>query len=290
MSSAWRLTGRRALALGAVQGLTEFVPVSSSGHLRVIPWLAGWEDRRLDPEMHRALDVALHVGSLVGAGAYLALARPQGRLGLGRLGLGRLGLGGLGLGQVLALGASALPAAATGVLAPRAVEAVGSRPWAVAGVSLAATAVLFAAEGRRPRRSLVDLDSGDALAMGLAQALALLPGVSRSGATISAARLRGLDRAESARVSVAMSLPVIAGAGLWEALSLAGQEHDASAAKTFATGAAAAAIAGALGSWAALTLADTRWLRAVCAYRVASGVVVLGVAARRAHGAAVGSG
>jgi len=199
--------------LGAVQGLSEFLPISSSGHLIVLPWLLGW------PEHSLAFDVALHVGTLVAvlyafAGDWWRLlsagvrgvlqgrpfAEPEGRL------LGLLAL-------------ASVPGAVAGLLLEDWAETVFRSPGLVALTMALMGAVLFVADRRAPASPPEEADEKpvsfrDGLIIGLSQALALVPGVSRSGATISTALLLGYPRASAARFSFLLATPITFGAAL----------------------------------------------------------------------------
>jgi len=202
-----------ALFLGVVQGLTEFLPVSSSGHLVLLPALLGWSRPPL------VFETTVHLGTLL---ALLAVFwREVGRLlvawgkGIGR---GRpLGTAESRLAWWILLGT--LPALVAGVLLEERFEILNTPHYA--GIFFLVTAgLLLLAEllGRR-RRPLEELTWLDSLLIGLAQAAALLPGLSRSGATISTGMWTHLKREAAARFSFLLSLPVVAGAGLlklWE--------------------------------------------------------------------------
>jgi undecaprenyl-diphosphatase len=202
----------QAILLGIVQGVTEFLPVSSSAHLVIVPWALGWN---LDPAYAFAFDVLVQMGTLLAVIIYFAptlremlvavwsglrsrrpMADPLARLA-----------------WLILL--ATIPAAVAGVLFHDAVAAAFGSPRAVFFFLLITGALLAGAERfGRPRRDLDSLNVADAATVGVVQALALLPGISRSGSTISAGLFRGLQRAEAARLSFLMSIPVMIGAGL----------------------------------------------------------------------------
>jgi undecaprenyl-diphosphatase len=193
-----------AVTLGLVQGLSEFLPISSSAHLILTPWFLGWPDPGL------TFDVALHVGTLVAVALYfwrdwLALLRaaPHPRTPDGRL------------FWLLILGA--IPGGIAGVLLDSFAEATLRSPLLIACTLAIMGLVLFAADrwGQRDR-SLHDIGLTDALLIGIAQAIAIIPGVSRSGITIALARARGIERADAARFSFLLGSPVILGAALFK--------------------------------------------------------------------------
>jgi undecaprenyl-diphosphatase len=184
-----------ALALGLLQGPTELLPVSSSAHTTLLPWLAGWPYAGLDGESRKTFEVALHAG----AGVALTLAL-RGELFEPRAPAG-----------VLAL--SLAPPSLVGLLWGRAIERRLGGPRSIAAGLLAGALLMALADARPPDgRPLGRAHARDGLALGLAQALALAPGISRSGATLAAARALGFARADAARLSWQAALPVIVGA------------------------------------------------------------------------------
>lgn len=189
----------RAIVLGAVQGPTELLPVSSSAHLTLIPWLAGWDDRHRDPELQKSFEVALHVGA---AGALLVGQRhviaEELRSFDGRK------------AAVLAL--SFLPPALCGVVLERPIERRLGGPLPTALGLLAGAAAMVIADRRPQVRDRGEATARDGLALGLAQAAALAPGISRNGATLTAARWRGFTRQHANMLSRTVALPVIVGA------------------------------------------------------------------------------
>jgi undecaprenyl-diphosphatase len=197
-------TLRHALLLGLVQGPTEVLPVSSSAHIALLPRLLGWPHARADVELRNSLEVALHAG----AAAALALALR------GELARGVRELDGRGLASAtLALA----PPALAGYLLERRLERRPSGPRALAaGLALGGAAMAWA-DARPGTRSLADAGPRDGLALGVAQALALLPGVSRNGAALTAARARGFTRKDARALSWRAGLPVLAGAAALKA-------------------------------------------------------------------------
>jgi len=203
------MTAVQAIAFGLVQGLGEFLPISSSAHLIVLPWAMGWEDPGL------AFDVMLHMGTLAALLVYFA--GDLGRLGLALLRSvveRRIGADpDRRLAWLVIVGS--LPGGAIGFVLEKAAESA-LRSKVIVGVAIIAMGVvLFLADRYAPRRrKLGDLRWTDALLIGLAQAAAMVPGVSRSGSTITAGRLLGLDRDAAARFSFLLAVPITAGAGL----------------------------------------------------------------------------
>jgi len=209
----------QAFILGVLQGATEFLPVSSSGHLVLVPWLLSWESPGL------AFDTVVHWGTALAVIAYfwrdwIALIRAVLRALLQR----SLADPNARVAWLIILGT--IPAALIGYLLEDFFEGMFARPAAAAAFLLATAALLTASErlGRR-KRDLDALAWRDALLIGLAQALAIFPGVSRSGATIAGGLARGLKREPAARFSFLLATPIILGAGLFKLLDLA-QEGD----------------------------------------------------------------
>jgi undecaprenyl-diphosphatase len=193
-----------AVTLGLVQGLAEFLPISSSAHLILTPWFFGWPDPGL------TFDVALHVGTLLAVAVYfwrdwlrLLAAAPRPRTPDGRL------------FWLLVIGA--LPGGIAGILLDSLAEQALRAPLLIAGtLSLMGLALLAADRWGRHDRELHDVGLVDALLIGASQALAIVPGVSRSGITIAVARARGIERAAAARFSFLLGSPIILGAALYK--------------------------------------------------------------------------
>jgi undecaprenyl-diphosphatase len=199
--------------LGLIQGPTELMPVSSSAHLAMIPQIAGWDRSDLDPELLKSFEVALHAGTAM---AMVLVRRKELREGVDALDLRRL--------TVIAL--SFLPPAVIGYLLEDEIETrLGGAGTTAAG--LVVGAVLMALADLAPqRRGEGEAGAIDGLALGFAQAAALIPGVSRNGATLTAARSRGFTREHSNLLSRTVALPVIGGASLLKATRLAKRGID----------------------------------------------------------------
>src|SRR6266436_1756660 len=198
----------QAIILGTVQGLTEFLPVSSSAHLILVPWLLRW------PEPGLAFDVVLHLGSLLALLAYywrdwvdMGMSLADGRQMPRRL--------------LFFLVVASVPGAIIGVLLEKQADTIFRSPVLIAGTLALMGIALWACDSiGSKKRKIEDITFVDALLIGLSQALAIIPGVSRSGATITTSRLLGIDRADAANFSFLMATPIIAGAGLLEAHKL----------------------------------------------------------------------
>jgi undecaprenyl-diphosphatase len=224
-----RLSLRHSLALGLAQGPTELLPVSSSAHTTLIPFLLGWPYARLDGELRKSFEVALHAG----AGAALALdMRRELTDDLRSLDARRL------ITAALALAPAALAGLALGSSIERRLGGPRSIAAGLAGGGVA-MAVADARAGRGGR-SHEDARPADGLALGLAQAVALVPGVSRYGATLTAGRARGFSRGAAQRLSWHAALPVMLGASALKALHLVRSPPVAGSAAPLAAGAGAA--------------------------------------------------
>jgi undecaprenyl-diphosphatase len=262
-ASARRLPLRHALALGALHGPAELLPVSSSAHTTLVPWLLGWPYVDLDPELRKAFEVALHAGT---AAALLLGLRDEVAAALRGFDARR---------GVLVLG-SFVPPAIVGYTMERPIERRLGTPPTIAVGLLAGAAALAAADARAPQqRRREEATALDALALGVAQACALMPGVSRNGATLTAARLRRFHRRDASALSRHVALPIIVGATLLKGVRLTRRGLPSSVAGAFAAG---------IGASFASTLASVRIIRAVerdrpftiyAAYRAALAAVVL---------------
>jgi undecaprenyl-diphosphatase len=261
-----------AIVLGVVQGLTEFLPISSSGHLQLVPWLLGWHDFTGAEHLEQTFDVALHLGTLVGAVAYF------------RRDLWRYAVAGhtrppTSDGRLAwLLLASSIPAAITGALLEDTFADLGDTEWSIGALLIVFGLVLLWADRIGGHRDRESYSARDALITGAAQALALAPGVSRSGVTITAARWLGFDRDDAARISFLMSLPIIAGALAYKSLDVVG-DFPAGFAAPFAWGIVASGVTGWFAVWATLRIVRTRSFTPFVLYRVVAGVAVIGIAA-----------
>jgi undecaprenyl-diphosphatase len=217
-----RLSLHHALALGLAHGPTELLPISSSAHTILIPWLAGWPYAELDPELRKSFEVALHAGTAAALLIDLRSieAHPGLRAVLERIAPRRT-VGATTAPsdfpprQALLIALSFIPPAVVGLTFEQPLQRRLSRlPTIVAGLLLGAAAMALA-DARPPEgtRTLEQASAYDGLLLGLAQTFALVPGVSRSGAVLSAARARGFGRGDSHTLAHRTGLPVILGAG-----------------------------------------------------------------------------
>ena len=264
-----------AIVLGLLQGLTEFFPVSSSGHLVIVPWMAGWDDfsgsNSVDSaSLKTGFDVALHLGTLAGALAYF---RKDVKLytiaGLRMLRRGATD----GDSQnamtdahgktAWLIAASAIPIGIVGAALSSVRDSWNDEIWLAAAMLLIFGALLWLADSKAPAAGNSSagnsFGTNSAIAMGLAQVLAIVPGVSRSGITITAGRLSGLSRTEATRFAFLMGLPVILGAGIYKFYDIGGWSgipDDYRAA--FIWGAVTAAASSWLAIWGLMKLVR-RW-------------------------------
>lgn len=262
-----------AFVLGVVQGLTEFLPISSSAHLALAPWLLGWRDPGL------AFDVALHIGTL--AAVFWFFRAEWKRLVLGAVALVRAGGRPKTIEEwrVVFLVIATIPAAIGGILLEDYAETVFRSPY-VMGVTLVVMgALLWAADRWLPAtRALDQMTWKDALLVGCAQVLALVPGVSRSGSTITAARALRLDRQSAAVFSFLMSMPITSAAVVLkfgDAISTGGSTLP------LAVGIVSAWVSAVLAIKVMLRYVSSRSYGIFGAYRIVFGLFVLWLASTR---------
>jgi undecaprenyl-diphosphatase len=269
------MTVLQAIVLGIVQGLTEFLPISSSGHLLLVPWLFNWHFLLDNPDLNKTFDVALHLGTFVAVVIYFwreigrllsawvrsisrrSLADPEGKL-------------------AWLLIVSTIPAALVGVLLEDFITNTLGKPWMI-GVAL----ILFAGfmylidHIARLDHDLSSLGWLGAVLIGCAQALALLPGVSRSGVTMMAGLLLRFDRESAARYSFLLSIPVIGGAAAYKGLEIARDGLPAGTQTPFLVGMVTAAVSGIAAIWFTLAYLKRHNFDLFVIYRLVVGVGVL---------------
>jgi undecaprenyl-diphosphatase len=210
-----------AIVLGIVQGLSEFLPISSSGHLILVPELFDWTELTARPGLNKTFDVALHVGTFVGAAWYFRHDLMR-YIAAAWRSLRQRAIRSTDERMAWLLLVSAIPGAVVGATFDDVIEDNLGQPVLI-GVMLIVFAVVLELADRLPsRRPSETFRLRDALLMGGAQAVALQPGVSRSGITISMGRWLGFQRDAAARLSFLMSLPIIAGAGLFKGFEVVG--------------------------------------------------------------------
>jgi undecaprenyl-diphosphatase len=257
-----RLTIPQGVALGALHGPAELLPISSSGHVALVPWLLHWDYDQLDHELRKSFEVALHAGT---AAALLITLRDEVADALRRMTPGTAGF----------IAVSFAPAAAVGYGLERQIEAHLGTPPTIAFGLLAGAFVMAWADRSPQERRREDAGLRDAVALGLAQACALVPGVSRNGATLAAARLRRFTREDANRLSRHVALPVIAGATLLKGVRLRHRGLPPGTAAPFAAGAAASFASTLVSTWLIRQVERDRSLLPYAIYRAGLGLVVV---------------
>jgi len=264
-----------AIVLGIVQGLTEFLPVSSSAHLIVVPWILGWDDGGL------TFDVALHVGTLTAVVLFFfrdwvqIIAQGFGWSAGNDPGLSR------NRGLLWLLVAGTIPGGIAGVLLEKQAESALRSPYIIAAAAIAVGLVMWLADwAGRKQNDIASVSLVDSLTVGVSQAFAIIPGVSRSGSTIAAGLFRGLDRPTAARFSFLLSTPIIAGAAAKRAWELVrhggGLPHDMQIA--FMAGMLVSAITGCIAIAFFLNFLRRRSLALFVWYRIVFGIMVIALA------------
>ena len=267
-----------AIILGLVQGLSEFLPISSSGHLLLVPWLFGWNDFD-NSSTEKAFDVALHLGTLVAAVVYfrhdlVVYVREGTRAVLHReKPVTRDGR----LAWLLLL--STVPAAVVGAVFSDQIDEQLGTPTIIAVSLILGGLLLEWADRSTGRRTIEDFSARDAWVVGAAQALALNPGTSRSGITMTAGRFSQFDRDAAVRISFLMMIPVTAGAVLFKGLGLASDGIPEGLAVPMVVGIVTSAISGWIAVWGLLRLVRTHSFTPFVIYRVVVGLAVLVIVA-----------
>jgi undecaprenyl-diphosphatase len=269
----------QAALIGLLQGLTEFIPISSSAHLELAPWMAGWDDGGLIGSL--AFDVFLHLGTLVALLAYFAgdwvryiaaLAVSIRERAIGSDPDRRI---------AWLLVVATIPAALIGFGLEGFIEEAfhgdndGARLAIAAFLVVGAVGLWLADRLGSRRHDMTDLTVPSALTIGLSQALALLPGISRSGATITAGLALGLTRESAARFSFLLATPITLGAGLYGSRTLLTEPHTGTEWIAIGVGFAVAAISGALAIGFLLSWLRSRSVVVFSLYRVALAVLVV---------------
>jgi undecaprenyl-diphosphatase len=268
----------QALLLGVVQGLTEFLPISSSGHLILVPWLLDFRYLEENPDFNKSFDVALHVGTLVAVIVYFRhdLAELL-RAGIRSARRRRIETHSERLAWLIVL--ATVPAAVIGAAGEGFIEDELGHPWQIA-ILLAVFGLLLAAADRMPQRREMDgIGWRSALGIGFAQSLALAPGVSRSGITITAARALGMTRDAAARFSFLLLAPVVTGASVVEGADLASQGLPAGSAGPIVVGVVAAAASGFVAIWALLRYVSSHSYDVFVWYRLLAAAAIVSVIA-----------
>ena len=269
----------QALVLGLVQGATELLPVSSSGHLILVPWLGDWDYLKEHEAFNQTFDVALHLGTLVAVVGYFW--RDLGALlaaWVGSLRRRRVETANEKIAWFVLV--ATIPAAVLGLLLEDTIAEHLGEPWQIAILLAVFAVVLWWADRRPERKEMGELGLKAAVGMGLAQSIALMPGVSRSGITITAGRLLGLDRDSAARFSFLLLVPTVLGAVVLKGLKdVVFGELPPGSAGPFVVGTLAAAGSGLLAIDALLGYVRRHDYSAFVWYRLAAAAAVLALIA-----------
>ena len=212
---AGRLSDWQALALGITQGVTELLPISSSGHLILVPWIGDWHYLETHQSFNKTFDVALHLGTLLAVILYF-WADVVRYVGAWFRSVGHRGIRNEDERLAWYILAATIPAALAGAVGEETIESHLGQPWQIA-IFLSVFGVLLWIADRSPQvRRIQDLRFGTAFLIGISQILALMPGVSRSGITITTGRFAKLDRDSAARFSFLLLIPIVFGAVLYK--------------------------------------------------------------------------
>ena len=266
----------QVVVLAIVQGITEFLPVSSSGHLFLFPWVFGWPDPGL------TFTIALHLGTLVAVAIYFL------RTWLRVLGLA-FGVGSRPAGPhdpdadlydnprlLWFLVAATIPGGLAGLAFEKQAESALRSPVLVAGMMIGVGLILWWAERTgRQEKDIGRISLGDSLAVGVSQALAIIPGTSRSGITIATALFRGVRRAAAARFSFLLATPILAGAAAKAALNLVRDGLAPEMRVPFLAGIIISGLTGYLVIAFFLRYLQTNTLRIFIWYRIICGIIIL---------------
>ena len=262
------MTYTQGVILGLVQGLTEFLPVSSSGHLILVPHVFGWPDQGL------AFDAVMHLGTLA---ALLAYFRRE---------LLDMASGALSRRLAVLLVLATVPGAVAGALLEKLIESSLRSPTIIAVATAGWAIVMWIADRRAaappsgPGDPLERVSTGQAIVVGCAQALALIPGTSRSGITITAGLLGGIDRATAARFAFLLGIPITAGAGSLKALHLVKGGIPPGEGGPLAAALVTAFVSGWFAVWFLVSYLKTRSLRPFVVYRLLLALVIFLVVLR----------
>ncbi len=260
-----------AIILGFIQGLTEFLPISSSGHLVIIPKLLGWE--ALDPSIEKTFDVSLHAGTLIGAVAYLHkdILRIISSL-FNWIKTRQMDIYAK-LGFLLLL--TTIPGALLGATLENFISENLGTPFLVATMLIVFGIALYIADQFKGQKKDSDFKIVDAIIVGASQALALQPGVSRSGITMTALRSRGFSREASARLSFLMLIPIVAGATLYTSVkTFTGDGIASEMVWPMIAGVTTSAITGFFAVYILLKIVKSKSFTPFVIYRIAAGLFI----------------
>jgi undecaprenyl-diphosphatase len=273
--SPGKLSDWQALVLGVVQGATELLPISSSGHLILVPWAAGWHYLEENPDFNKTFDVALHLGTLVAVVLYFW--RDVVRLVHAWFGsVRRRGISTAEERVAWFVVVATVPAAIAGAAGETYIEDHLGQPWQIAIFLAVFAVILWLADRVAARRRIEDIGWKGAVGIGLAQCLALMPGVSRSGVTVTAARLLRLDRDSAARLSFLLLIPIVFGAAVLKGVKdVAIDGLPPGSAGPFVVGMLAAAVVGLVAIWGLLGYVRRHTYTVFVVYRLALAAAIL---------------
>jgi undecaprenyl-diphosphatase len=269
-----KLTDWQALILGVTQGLTEFLPISSSGHLILVPWLFNWHYLETHSDFNKTFDVSLHLGTLIAVLAYFRLDA----IALAGAWFRSIGKRAIETGEerlAWFVVVATIPAAIAGALGESFVEEKLGQPWQIAILLAVFAIVLWYADKTPVTRKMEEFDLRTAIGVGCAQALALAPGVSRSGITISAGRYLGLSRDDAARFSFFLYAPVVAGAVVFKGVKDLHGGFPPGTTGPFIVGTMTSMVVGLVAIWALLSYLRRNNYNVFVIYRLAIAAAVL---------------
>ena len=269
-----RMSELEALLLGIVQGLTEFLPISSSGHLILVPWLQDYTFLETHSDFNKTFDVALHAGTLIAAVGYFRHEVVRITLAMLRV-LRHRRVQGSDERLAAAIAIGTVPAVIAGGLGAGFIEDELGDPWLISILLIVFGAVLLWADSLPQRRRIDTVTPMNGLYIGLAQAVALAPGTSRSGITITMARYLGLDRDSAARISFLFLIPAVTGATVYSAAKAISEGLPEGVAGPMVVGTIASAISGYFAIAWLLRLVRTHSYRPFVLYRFAVGIACL---------------
>jgi undecaprenyl-diphosphatase len=272
--SPGKLSDWQALVLGIVQGATELLPVSSSGHLILVPWAAGWHYLQDHPDFNKTFDVALHLGTLIAVILYfwrdvVRLAVAWGH----SLGRRRIETSDQRVAWYIVV--ATVPAAIAGAAGESFIEKKLGDPWQIAILLAVFAVILWLADRVPPQRSIEGIGWRGAFGVGLAQCLALMPGTSRSGVTITAGRFLKLNRDDAARLSFYLLIPIVFGAAVLKGAKVARDGLPPGSAGPFVVGMIAAAVVGLVAIWGLLGYVRRHTYTVFVLYRLALSAAIL---------------
>ena len=264
----------QALVLGIVQGFTEFLPISSSGHLILVPWIGDWTYLKEHPDFNVTFDVALNIGTLLATISYfwrdlVALAGGFVRVVRHRRIEQPIER------QAMLVVLASIPAGLIGVLFASVLEDTFGEPWQMAIFLSSFGILLWIADAQPERETVETITRRHALLIGCAQALALMPGVSRSGVTITAGRFLGLTRDAAARFSFLIYTPIVGAAVLYKGAEAQREGLPPGWEQPFLIGILGSTVAGFIAIWALLAFLRNHSYRPFVYYRIAASIVIL---------------